>query len=501
MPSSAISREILGKSNILIETIDRDSIKLAEALIDYGASVTLADREASDPHLIDTSSESIGPHLLDSCRELSKRGALIKEQADLDSLVPDFDILFVDLITSPTSPFIEIARNNETYVTNVADLIFQLSTVPTIGITGSSGKTTTATLLSRMMMEAPINTYATEDHFSEQLWPNVQLLREIDEMLRPGTLIAELTSGHLEYMHASPNVSLITNITPDHVEWHGSLEDYVKAKQTILMHQSDDDIAVLNKDDPISEHALIPHCKGRMIFFSATEKLPEGAFLKNENIYAKWNDECEIVAHISDIPVNKRYIGNILAACAGAIATEIPLDAIKSVLYKFEGVSQRLQFIGKVSDIYFYNNGRGNTAAKVRASWEAFRGHSLHWIAGGNPKSKHDPQGAHQHASEIANLKSMFKEAPTLVNTAHLFGEATVTIKQYLLDAGFPDSKIYEAGNLDDCFQQAVRSANAEGIVLLSPLYGIPWDEANSFNLLVENYSKQPYSSAQKKCS
>jgi UDP-N-acetylmuramoylalanine--D-glutamate ligase len=430
------------------------------------------------------------PHLLDNCRELSDRGVLIKEQADLNSLVLDFDILLVDLITSPTSPFIEIARRTGTYVSNVADLVFQLSTVPTIGITGSSGKTTTATLLSRMMMETPINTYVAKDHFSEQLWPNVQLLKEIDEMVRPGSLIAELTSGHLEYMHASPNVSLITNITPDHVEWHGSLEDYVKAKQIILMHQSGDDIAVLNKDDPISEHALIPHCKGRMVFFSGTEEVAEGAFLKNDKIYAKWNDECEMVACISDISVNRRYIGNILAACAGAIATEIPLDAIKLALYKFDGISQRLQFVGKFSNIYFYNNGRGNTAAKVRASWEAFRGRSLHWIAGGNPKSKHDPQGAHQDASEIANLNSMFKEAPNLVKTAHLFGEATVTIRKYLLDAGFPGSRIYEASNLKDCFQQAIHNATAESVVLLSPLYGIPWDEANSFNALFEDYSR-----------
>ena len=432
----------------LSHVADRDSINLAEALTDYGASVTLANHEASDPHLLDTSREPIDPHLLDSCRELGNMGVLIKEQADLNSLVLNFDILLVDLITSPTSPFIEIARKAGTYVSNVADLVFQLSTVPTIGITGSSGKTTTATLLSRMMMEASINTYAAKDHFSEQLWPNVQLLKEIDEMVRPGSLIAELTSGHLEYMHASPNVSLITNITPDHVEWHGSLEDYVKAKQTILMHQSNDDIAVLNKDDPITERELIPHCKGRMVFFSAIEELAEGVFLRNGTIYAKWNDECEIVACISDISVNQRYIGNVLAACAGAIATEIPLDAIKSVLYKFDGISQRLQLVGNVSNIYFYNNGRGNTAAKVRASWDAFRGRSLHWIAGGNPKSKHDPKGAHQHASEIANLKNMFKEAPTLVNTAHLFGEAAVTIRQYLLDADFPDSRIYEGDNL-----------------------------------------------------
>jgi UDP-N-acetylmuramoylalanine--D-glutamate ligase len=310
-------------------------------------------------------------------------------------------------------------------------------------------------------------------------------------MDRPGSLIAELTSGHLEYMHASPNVSLITNITPDHVEWHGSLENYVKAKQTILMHQSNDDIAVLNKDDPMSERALIPHCKGRIVFFSATEELTEGVFLQNGTIYAKWNDECEMVGCISDIPVNQRYIGNILTACAGAIATEIPLDAIKSALYKFDGISQRLQFVGKVAGIYFYNNGRGNTSAKVKSSWEAFHGRPLHWIAGGNPKSKHDPEGAHRHASEIVNLKSMFKKAPTLVNTAHLFGEATVTIRQYLLDAGFPDSRIYETDNLNDCFQQAIHSAAAEDVILLSPLYGIPWEEANSFNVLVEDYSKK----------
>ena len=484
MPCNVISRQILAKSNVLIDTIDHDSINLARMLVLLGASVKLADREP------------IRSGLLDSCRELANRGVLIEEQADLSSLVLDFDVLFVDLLTSPKRPFIEIARQAGKYVSNVADLVFQLSTVPTIGITGSSGKTTTAALLSRMMMESPNKTYAPKGHLAEQLWPNVRLLQQIDEMCQPGSLIAELTSGHLEYMHVSPNVSLITNLTPDHVEWHGSLADYVRAKQTILIHQSTDDLAVLNKDDPMSESALIPHCKGSIVFFSTTDELTEGVFLKDGKICARWNHEFHIVARISDIPVNQRYIGNILAACAGAIGTEIPLDAIRSALCKFDGISQRLEFVDKIDGVYFYNNGRGNTSAKVRASWEAFSGHTLHWIAGGNPKSKHDPQGAHRHASEVINLKSLFKKASTLLKTVHLFGDAAVIIRQYLLDAGFPDSRIYEADNLNDCIQRSMRYAADEEIVLLSPLYMMSWEEARNFNCLVTDYARKKYTIA-----
>ncbi len=480
MNNGKLSREKLAAARVVIDRFSADSVSLARWLARLGAQVRIVDA-GPIPRALET-----------ACRQLAHSGVQLLPDTDPNSLSPNFDIVFADLFHPPTRPFIVEARRRGQLVSMLADIALQFSPVPAIGVTGSAGKSTTTLLLHAMLMAAGQPVCLGRDSVMENLWPNYEILDQLDALRPPGWLLLELTSSHLEYMHASPHVALLTVLWPDHVEWHGSTEAYLKAKATILAHQSPTDWAVLNYDDPLLRESFAPPCPAQVVFFSQTAELQRGVFVREGQIVARWNDELQPIISLADVPASGRYLINVLAACAGALAAGVPVPALAQAISQFRGLPHRLEFVADVNGVNVYADGMAITPSKAKAGIESFADSSLILMAGGASTSDYS-DGLHrspeEHAQVVAACRSACQKAKQIV----LFGEAATALRGILLAEGFPASALHTANDLRAATHRALELAAAGDTTLFAPIFFVQPDERNVFKAAALEWSAEQH--------
>jgi len=355
MPQNPISRESLRGSSVLIDRVNRDSINLAKMLTKIGARVRLV-----DPDMISNG-------LLNDCLELEKEGVRVESNCDLSATKFKYDVWFADLFSSPVKSYIVEARHRARVVSNLADLVFQLSPIPAIGVTGSAGKSTTTTMINEILRNSGLTTYIGQDNFLGNKYPNYELLGQLEHMKQPAWLIAELTSSHLEYMHTSPDIAVVTNLSPDHVEWHGSTEAYYSAKKRILRYQSSEQWAILNHDD-LTKSVFAEDCQAQVAYFSLVDEVSQGVFLNDDRIVARWYNEPRTICSVRDVNICSGYLANVLAACAATIAAGVSVQDISRAIGNLRGLAQRREFVGEVAGISIFNDTRASSPKKAIAS-------------------------------------------------------------------------------------------------------------------------------------
>ncbi len=351
----------------------------------------------------------------------------------------------VDMIViSPGVPAnlaeLEAARQRGARVIGEVELAAEFLLGPTIGITGANGKTTTTALVGHILKESG---------FAAQVGGNIG--RPVTAMIctsRAGQWnVLELSSFQLETIECfRAHIGVCLNVTPDHLDRHGTFENYANAKARLFETQAVGDFAVLNADDASCvEYAR--RTRARAVWFSTKRATSPGLYADDERLYY---DGAPFMT-VAEIPLRGRHnVENTLAAAGAAHMAGVPLEAIAAAVRTFPGVEHRIEFVRKLGGVDFYNDSKATNVDATMKSIEAFPGR-LWIILGGKDKN-----------SDYTVLKPLLHEK---ARAALLIGAAAPKIAGHLGDS----VRLIFAGTLDAAVRDAWSEAEPGDTILLAP--------------------------------
>ena len=360
-------------------------------------------------------------------------------------------------------PLVAEARKRDISISNDSQIFLELALCKVIGITGSAGKTTTTILLGRMLKDM-------EGKQIRRAWigGNIgnPLIGDVDEMQADDLAVMELSSFQLEWMTRAPQVAAILNIAPNHLDRHGTMENYLAAKTRILDFQAAGDIAVLNREDAAA-WALADRVKGRLLSFGIAE-IPDGkfgSFVRGDAVWLRDDLGERAVLPLAAIELRGDHnVLNVLAACALASAVGAPAEAMLAGVKGFRGAPHRLEWVRSVNGADWYNDSIATAPQRAEAALRAFD-RPLVLLLGGRDKGL--------DWEELAQLAG--ERARQVV----LFGEAA-SILQPIFTRVAPKLPLSQAANLAQAVRSAAKVAQSGDVVLLSP-GGTSFDEFTDF--------------------
>lgn len=343
-------------------------------------------------------------------------------------------------------PIIQKLKEKNIKIISDIEAAYKITEATIVSITGTNGKTTTTTLIGEIVKESGKN-YKVTGNIGYGMFYDAFNSNEED------ILIAEVSSfqlaGTYEY---KPFISIITNITPDHLDYHLTLENYIEAKFKNVINQDENDYAILNYDDETIRN-YSDKIKAKKIFFSAIHSIESGIFVKDGKMVFKHDGETEFIINSKDIFIPGTHnLENAMAAAGAALALGIDTDTIALVLKNFKGVEHRLEFCGEFNGVKFYNDSKGtNPDASIKAVQGIEKPIIL--IAGGyDKKSLYD---------------DFIKAFDNKIKALILLGQTADDIDKCARKYGFTD--IYHVQNMDEavrkCFELSLKGDN----VVLSP--------------------------------
>jgi UDP-N-acetylmuramoylalanine--D-glutamate ligase len=337
------------------------------------------------------------------------------------------DLVFLSPGVPLDAPLVQAARERGVPLSTETRLFLSLCPAPVIGITGSSGKTTTTTLVGEMAQAQGRRTFVGGNI-------GQPLIGALDQIASDDAVVMELSSFQLDLcgpwppetkdaaafptlrQGKSPHVAAILNITPNHLDRHGTMEAYIEAKANILRYQTADDVAVLGVDDPVAR-GLRDRVRGRLIGFSMERPLAQGAFLQDGAIHIRVDDQAGVVCQVDEIGLLGRHnVANVLAACALAATIGVSIDTMAQVATAFTGVEHRLERVREIDGVRYYNDSIATSPERAIAALRSFQAPVI-LLAGG--RDKHLPwDDWAQVAAEQAKQVLLFGEAAELIEQA-----------------------------------------------------------------------------------
>lgn len=307
------------------------------------------------------------PVLFDSNAELDKDEILgklslsgdEKKQVEivLGDLTEEQKQMLSGVVLSPGVPtdteFVNDLRNRGLLISGEIELAFEQEKGAVLAITGTNGKTTTTTLLGEIMKATGKKTFVVGNI------GNPYTL-EAEKTDADSVTVAEISSFQLETIHTfRPRVSAILNITPDHLNRHHTMENYVKAKQDITKNQTKEDYCVLNAEDPYTD-AFLKECPATVILFSSQRELADGYFYADECIYKAVQGKKQKLMNIHEMRLlGMHNVENVMAAIAMADAYGADMEVILGVVRDFKAVEHRIEYVKTVRGVDYYNDSKG----------------------------------------------------------------------------------------------------------------------------------------------
>ena len=372
--------------------------------------------------------------------------------------VLDTDLLFVSPGVPPELPLLVEARSRGIPISSGTRLFFERCPAPIIGITGSSGKTTTTTLTGQIFQQAGRQTIVGGNI-------GVPLLGRLGEIGPDAWVILELSSFQLEPMDVSPHIAAITNITPNHLDRHPSMEAYTNAKAQIVHHQRHNDWAVLNADDDGSS-TLRP--QSQIIRFSLTRHV-DGAYLDGDSLVLSRGGRRQVICGRADLRAPGLHnVANVLTACAVASAAGIEVEAMRAAATAFTGVRHRLELIAEIDGVQYVNDSIATAPERSMAGLAVYVDARTPVVLLAGGRDKHLPMD--EWGRMIAG------SARALVT----FGEMAEDVERAVLKAGLPADRVHRAETVDRAVAEARRAAQPGDVVLLSP-GGTSYDQYQDF--------------------
>jgi UDP-N-acetylmuramoylalanine--D-glutamate ligase len=315
-----------------------------------------------------------------------------------------------------------------------------------LAITGSNGKTTTTTLCGEIFAAGG---------FETRVAGNIGLpVIEVVDQSKPGSwTVLEVSSFQLETTQSfHPRIAVILNITPDHLDRHGTFENYRAMKEKIFANQTAEDFLILNGDDPVTQQAA-SRTRAQIFWFSRSKIVRCGAFVMNGVVMFRADEQGKPIPlmPVADIPLKGEHnVENVLAAVCAACVAKIPAAAIAGAVAAFHAVEHRLEFVTSIHGVDYYNDSKATNVDATAKAIASFPG-SIHLILGGKDKD-----------SDYTQLHALLRER---VKTVYTIGSAAEKIEGQI--AGV--TQVIRAGTLEAAVDQAATRAEAGDVVLLAP--------------------------------
>jgi UDP-N-acetylmuramoylalanine--D-glutamate ligase len=437
-------------TRVLILGAARQGLALARWLALHGARVTLSDmRSESDLRVARGSLAEypitwvLGGHPL--------------------TLLDSTDVLCLSGGVPLTLPLVSEAIKRGIPLSNDSQVFMEAVPCKTIGITGSAGKTTTTTLVGNMAK----NAYGDKAYIGGNIGD--PLINYVDRMKADDLAVLELSSFQLDQMTISPNVAAILNITPNHLDRHGTMEAYTAAKARILEFQGEKDAAILGRDDK-GAWSLRNKVRGKLYTFSLDELEQglHGAYLQDGLLNLRDGDAYLPLILREKVSLRgDQNVSNVLAAFAIGHAAGFPLDSMLDAVEEFQGVPHRLELVRELHGVRWYNDSTATAPERSMAAIRAFE-EPIVLLLGGRDKDL--------PWEELMHLVS------ERVDHVVLFGEAAEKIQKTMEGLGLREnsSTINRVQGLHEAVIKAAEVATSGDVVLLSP-GGTSFDEFKDF--------------------
>ena len=422
-----------GDKHILVLGAGASGIGASWVLAQVGAHVVLNDYK---PVTLPTADEE----------RLVAAGVEIITGRQDESLLDGVDRIVISPGISLDIPLVKAAQARGIDVVSEVEVAYELSKSLIVAVTGTNGKTTTTTLLTKVLEGTgkPVRVGGNiGDSLSEVAY----------SMPADGYLVAELSSYQLETIkHFRPIGAIMLNITPDHLARHKTMENYIAAKERIFENQLSTDFMVLNIDDPIvadMKHRVPSH----ILEISQYQGVSNGAYYENGQCYVTKNGISTLVIGSADIHIpGSHNIENILTVIALAYALGVPVETIHRIISEFHGVEHRLERVKTIDGITFYNDSKATNVDSVVKALESFN-QSVILLAGG-----------HDKMTPLEDFMQLVKDHTKAVI---FMGEAADRFENAAKEAGV--EPIYRALSMKDAVEQGYKLADRGDIVLLSP--------------------------------
>lgn len=427
----------LNKRKVAIIGLGVSNIPLLDYFYENNAKVTVFD---------DKDIDQIPKDILNKITKYSFNFSFGKNS--LSKLV-GFDIIFRSPSCLPTNPALSAEADRGAIVTSEIEMLMKMCPCKIIGITGSDGKTTTTSLIYEILKAGGYKCY---------LGGNIgfPLFTKLKDIKPEDVVVLELSSFQLMGMDISPEIAVITNITPNHLNIHKDYQEYIDAKKNIYKFQNNNGILVTNFDNEITKEISF-EANGKVIYFSSKEKLDDGYIVDGDVI-----KECDdkLRKHILNVKdVKLKGIHNYENICSAIAATKtlVDIDTAVDAIKKFESVEHRIEFVREVFGVKWYNDSSSSSPTRTISGLNAFD-EEIVLIAGGYDKK--------------LDYKPLAKPIVEKVKTLILLGQTSGKIFDAVKEELEKENKtldIYMCNNLSDTIELAKKHAKSGQVVLFSP--------------------------------
>lgn len=407
--------------------------------------------------------------IMDKITEYSMEFSLGKNYL---SKLNNFDLIIRSPSCMPTLPEIEAESERGAIVTTEVELLMKMCPCKIIGVTGSDGKTTTTTLISEIIKA---------DGYECFVGGNIgtPLFTKLKDIKPDDVVVLELSSFQLMGMEISPDIAVITNISPNHLNIHKDYEEYIEAKKNIFKYQNKDGILVTNFDNDITKNASL-QAKGKVIYFSSKTKLDNGYIVDGSTI-----KQCEdkLRKHlISGKDIIIRGTHNYENICAALAATEslVDKDIAVQTCKNFKGVAHRIEFVKEINRVKWYNDSASSTPTRTISGINSFH-EDIVLIAGGSDKNLDYTPLAKPIVDNVKVLILMGETSEKIFNCVK--NEQEKSKKQI---------KIFTCSSLNQAVILAKRNSKPGQVVLFSPasasfdMFKNMYDRGNQFKTIVQ---------------
>lgn len=389
----------------------------------------------------------------------------------------DFEYIFRSPGIYRFLPEIVKAEKRGVKVSSALKLFFDLCSGKIIGVTGTKGKGTTSTLIYKILKSSSKNVYLAGNIGK----PCLELIPRLN---KSSWVVLEISSFQLIDLHESPHISVVLNITSDHLDWHKNRKEYVEAKTNIVKHQKKNDLAVLSSDYDSSKD-FAKYTKGKVFYFSRRRKI-NGSFVEDNKIKLLIGEEKYQIGNTKDLLLRGEHNWeNITAAVCVSRLAGAKINAIKKVVFSFKGLEHRLELVGKIGGMSFYNDSFSTNPQPTIAAINSFD-EPITLILGGSDKGL----DYIEMAREIARKEN--------VKRVVLIGQISSKIQNVLKKAKYRREILFLGkSNMKKIVRDSIKKTPKGGIILLSPatasfdMFEDYKDRGNQFKQAVKSFKNK----------
>jgi len=421
----------LNKKRVLVVGLGRSGVASALFLKSRGARVTVSDAKSED-------------QLPDEIPALLDQGIAVETGGHGERTFQNQDLIVVSPGVPVDSQALNQARALGAPVIGEIELACEFLPGRIVAITGSNGKTTTTTLIGEILAKSGVKTLVGGNIGT----PAISL---VPEATAETAVVLEVSSFQLETIRSfHPAITVVLNVTPDHLDRHRTFAAYVNAKARIFENQTSDDFAVLNADDPTCVE-MAARTRAQVFWFSRKNLVEKGAFVKDAQLtFRRDNSDFDIMP-VAEVPLKGAHnVENVLASiCAAALMGCDPVR-IRDAVRQFKAVEHRLEFVATAQGVDYYNDSKATNVDATIKALESFPA-NVHLILGGKDKG-----------SDYTLLNELLRER---VKCVYTIGAAAEKIESQIRGP----KKVVSSGTIESAVRQASDSAVPGDIVLLAP--------------------------------